>query len=229
MQDSLNSKVNSNWKSLDEYQNYMRAIWTELAEGMESSNFKWWKHTPIDMDNLFVETIDVFHFILSAMIKDDYNNPISKTYTGSKTHIGDIEIVFNHYEGFNKRIVDEESLRITIDETAFIALGFSLREFDGTDCDSLTPILTNLMEIWNYLGKTKEDIFKYYLVKNLLNIFRQDNGYKTGEYIKDWNGKEDNAVCLEIAADIPTDDNFIQAFNDIMYNKYEEIKSNATA
>lgn len=229
MQDSLNSKVNSNWKSLDEYQNYMRAIWTELAEGMESSNFKWWKHTPIDMDNLFVETIDVFHFILSAMIKDDYNNPISKTYTGSKTHIGDIEIVFNHYEGFNKRIVDEESLRITIDETAFIALGFSLGEFDGTDCDSLTPILKNLMEIWNYLGKTKEDIFKYYLVKNLLNIFRQDNGYKTGEYIKDWNGKEDNAVCLEIAADIPTDDNFIQAFNDIMYNKYEEIKSNATA
>lgn len=226
MQDSLNSKINSNWKSLDEYQNYMRAIWTELAEGMESSNFKWWKHTPIDMDNLFVETIDVFHFILSAMIKDDYNNPISKIYTYDKT--GGIEIVFNYYEGFNKRIVDEESLRVTIDETAFIALGFSLGQFPSKD-GLLTPILTNLMEIWNYLGKTKEDIFKYYLVKNLLNIFRQDNGYKTGEYIKDWNGKEDNAVCLEIAADIPADDNFIQAFNDIMYNKYEEIKSNATA
>ena len=90
-------------------------------------------------------------------------------------------------------------------------------------------MLINLVEIWNYLGKTKEDIFKYYLVKNLLNIFRQDNGYKTGEYIKDWNGEEDNAVCLEIAADIPADDNFIQAFNDVMYNTYKEIKSNATA
>ncbi len=228
MQDSLNSKINSNWKSLGEYQNYMRAIWTELAEGMESSNFKWWKHTPIDMNNLFVETIDVFHFILSAMIKDDYNNPISKTYTDDKT--GDIEVVFNCYEGFNKRIVDEESLRVTIDETAFIALGFSLGQFPNKDgLNRLTPILTNLMEIWNYLGKTKEDIFKYYLVKNLLNIFRQDNGYKTGEYIKDWNGKEDNAVCLEIAADIPADDNFIQAFSDVMHNTYEEIKSNATA
>ena len=36
------------------------------------------------------------------------------------------------------------------------------------------------------------------LVKNVLNKFRQDNGYKTGEYSKVWFGKEDNVHLEEI-------------------------------
>ena len=34
--------------------------------------------------------------------------------------------------------------------------------------------------------------------KNCLNKFRQDNGYKEGTYIKEWNGREDNVVMIEI-------------------------------
>ena len=34
--------------------------------------------------------------------------------------------------------------------------------------------------------------------KNILNVFRQNNGYKDGSYIKIWNGKEDNEVMSEI-------------------------------
>ena len=44
------------------------------------------------------------------------------------------------------------------------------------------------------------DIWKEYLVKNVLNVFRVNNGYKEGTYQKMWNGKEDNVVVKEIAS-----------------------------
>ena len=34
--------------------------------------------------------------------------------------------------------------------------------------------------------------------KNVLNKFRQDNGYKQGLYKKEWNGIEDNVIMNEI-------------------------------
>lgn len=34
--------------------------------------------------------------------------------------------------------------------------------------------------------------FKQYTGKNVLNVFRQDHGYKAGTYIKVWDGREDN-------------------------------------
>lgn len=45
-----------------------------------------------------------------------------------------------------------------------------------------------------------ERIKSLYVVKNCLNMLRAKNGYKEGFYIKDWFGKEDNEVALEIAA-----------------------------
>ncbi len=43
-----------------------------------------------------------------------------------------------------------------------------------------------------------EQLYQIYMAKNVLNTFRQDNGYKEGTYIKDWNGKEDNVVMFEV-------------------------------
>ena len=41
-------------------------------------------------------------------------------------------------------------------------------------------------------------LYQIYMAKNVLNKFRQDHGYKEGEYIKLWDGKEDNVVMFEI-------------------------------
>ncbi len=43
-----------------------------------------------------------------------------------------------------------------------------------------------------------DSLYKLYIGKNILNKFRQDNGYKDGSYKKVWNGKEDNVVMQEI-------------------------------
>jgi hypothetical protein len=50
----------------------------------------------------------------------------------------------------------------------------------------------------NYVGMSFEDLYKMYLGKNVLNKFRQENGYREGTYHKIWNRKEDNEVLSHI-------------------------------
>ena len=53
--------------------------------------------------------------------------------------------------------------------------------------------------ICDEIGLTGLELYRRYLVKNILNKFRQDNGYATGAYIKMWDSVEDNVVALDIA------------------------------
>ncbi len=48
-------------------------------------------------------------------------------------------------------------------------------------------------------------LYKSYVGKNVLNFFRQDNGYKDGTYIKIWEGHEDNVVLATLQDDFPGD------------------------
>jgi hypothetical protein len=42
------------------------------------------------------------------------------------------------------------------------------------------------------------DLFKQHVGKNVLNVFRQDRGYKAGTYIKIWDGREDNEHLADV-------------------------------
>ena len=44
----------------------------------------------------------------------------------------------------------------------------------------------------------RTELFRQYVGKNVLNFFRQDNGYKEGTYRKFWSGREDNEVLVDI-------------------------------
>ena len=48
-----------------------------------------------------------------------------------------------------------------------------------------------------------DDLYKRYVVKNQLNQFRQDHGYKNGTYIKIWGDVEDNIIAFKIMDDQP--------------------------
>ena len=43
-----------------------------------------------------------------------------------------------------------------------------------------------------------EELFALYVGKNVLNRFRQNNGYKEGTYRKLWAGREDNEHLIEV-------------------------------
>ena len=50
------------------------------------------------------------------------------------------------------------------------------------------------------------ELYALYIGKNMLNRFRQNNGYKSGEYRKLWQGREDNEHLIELLdelSDVP--------------------------
>jgi hypothetical protein len=46
------------------------------------------------------------------------------------------------------------------------------------------------------------ELYGMYIGKNILNRFRQNNGYKSGEYRKLWQGREDNEHLVELLEEL---------------------------
>jgi dimeric dUTPase (all-alpha-NTP-PPase superfamily) len=72
------------------------------------------------------------------------------------------------------------------------------------------PIRT-LKQCFSAFDMPADKVFSMYVGKNVLNTFRQNNGYKDGTYIKVWSGREDNEYLTDILKTInlesPTIDN----------------------
>lgn len=84
-----------------------------------------------------------------------------------------------------------------------------------------------LKAMFEQLKMTNEDVYIAYIVKNCLNKFRQDNGYKDGSYIKDWNGREDNVVAYTIANEWGADEElFSLLYRDLKTYYNEEVLEN---
>jgi len=47
-------------------------------------------------------------------------------------------------------------------------------------------------------GLKFDDLYRRYVGKNVLNLFRQDHGYKDGSYRKVWGEREDNEHLVEL-------------------------------
>ena len=58
------------------------------------------------------------------------------------------------------------------------------------------------------------------MAKNVLNVFRQDHGYKDGSYVKMWNGKEDNEILAIVLEDTDSD---ALDFKEILYRELENL------
>ena len=63
-----------------------------------------------------------------------------------------------------------------------------------------------------------ERLFEGYVGKNVLNFFRQDNGYQDGSYVKLWAGKEDNEHLVEALVEL---DASKASFGDDLYKALE--------
>ena len=58
------------------------------------------------------------------------------------------------------------------------------------------------LQLLKTLPMSLTELFRLYVGKNVLNNFRQDHGYKTGEYQKLWSGREDNEHLIEVLRDL---------------------------
>ncbi len=184
LQDSMNSKVNPDWRSAGN--EWYRAIWIEASEMLEHYGWKWWKQQSPDLMQVKLEVVDIVHFALSirleqgltleqtaALITDDFAQP---------------------------RTADD--IRTTIELLARETL---------IDKGAHFSVICGIMQ---QLDMPFDELYEIYVGKNVLNMFRQDNGYKDGSYIKEWDGREDNEHLADIMQSL---DSNSPAFKDDVY------------
>ena len=75
LQDSMNSKVNADWRSAGN--EWYRAIWMEASEMLEHYGWKWWKKQEPEFMQVKLEVVDIVHFALS--IRLEQNQPLDET------------------------------------------------------------------------------------------------------------------------------------------------------
>ena len=183
------------------------AIIAESGELLDSLGYKWWKKQTPYMENVKVEAIDLLHFMISETIQNFHDTPSKRAIAVSKT-IDELSYCFED---------DLEFLREFRHKTIEQLIGEMLRHKNSEDR------LLTLKVIFNKLEMSNEDVYIAYIVKNCLNKFRQDNGYKDGSYIKDWNDREDNVVAYEIANELGADEELFEQLYMDLETYYNEI------
>jgi dimeric dUTPase (all-alpha-NTP-PPase superfamily) len=172
MQDSHNKQVHPDW--LTQGYEYYRAVWVECAELLDHFGWKWWKKQTPDLDQVKLEIVDIWHFGLSDLIRaDELENAVPRLLAASTPSEPDADAF---------RLAVETLAEITLAQRAFTIEPFA------AVLEALPMSLTELFEL--YVGK------------NVLNNFRQDHGYKTGEYRKLWQGREDNEHLIEVLREL---------------------------
>lgn len=66
LQDKMNAKVNPDW--INVRSPFLRAVVIEGAEAIEHHGWKWWKKQDCDLAQLQMELVDIWHFVLSAIL-----------------------------------------------------------------------------------------------------------------------------------------------------------------
>lgn len=180
LQDGMNSKVNPEWVAANN--NWHRAIQVEGVEAIEHHGWKWWKKQDCDLAQLRMELVDIWHFMLSAFIQTKFGNiALAKMEMMAELNLRQKSVQFDNQYYVLTQLSLLDKLDLLVGLAAAKRASLALFESLLHDCD---------ME-WN-------DLFKQYVGKNVLNVFRQDHGYKAGTYIKVWDGREDNEHLVEV-------------------------------
>lgn len=190
LNDTTNGKnwekgITKNGKTID----WKRCTYLECSELIESYPWKHWKNIDAQPDyaNIKIEAVDIWHFIMSQALED---------YTLKS--LGSIEDLARHIRALPNFSDLTAPITPTVkDYYAQIATVETLMK--TLFCNSTTE---KLIESFIYVavqsGLNLDTLYQLYIGKNILNKFRQDHGYKEGNYQKIWEGKEDNVVMQNI-------------------------------
>ena len=163
---------------------WYRGIYMEVAEAIDSFNWKHWKNIDDepDWDNIRVELVDIWHFVMSESIR-----------------IEDQSYANKHLDMKVKDDYDTDALISLLE----MMLKLSITSSIDKEVNNIREITDTFFTIISHLGIDVEDLYKRYVIKNQLNTFRQKNGYKDGSYIKNWDGVEDNVIAFDIMNNNP--------------------------
>jgi len=193
LQERLNSKINENWRKERTKEDFVRAIWIECAELVDSLPWKWWKKQEPNMNNVQIEVVDIWHFILSYILLDcsdiakalesDYIKYFEKGLNENFEHLKINGSYINHYLG------ETDKYKKIIFLTERVAEGF-LKDSPEEGIFFFGLLVKNTLSL--------DKLYLLYIGKNILNHIRQETGYKDGSYKKVINGMEDNEYLFNI-------------------------------
>ncbi len=188
LQDSMNTKVNAQWR--EQGFEWYRAIWIECGELMDHYGWKWWKKQEPDVEQVALELIDIWHFGLSILLEANNDLDEIATFVANELTVATNEVDFRKdLEAFTAEVLQTQ---------AFSVASFG-RLMAGIQMDF-------------------EQLYRGYVGKNVLNFFRQDNGYQDGSYRKVWGGQEDNEHLVDISQSL---DSTSASFKDDLYQALE--------
>jgi dimeric dUTPase (all-alpha-NTP-PPase superfamily) len=164
---------------------------------LDHYGWKWWKKQTPDVDQIALELVDIWHFGLSLLLlKGDSNNSIAELVVAE----------FAQQQGGDNFAEDLEQ---------FTAQTLISKDFD----------VAGFARLMNGINMDFESLYVGYVGKNVLNFFRQDNGYQDGSYHKQWGGREDNEHLVEIVARLDTS---AADFKDQLYSEMDIVYKRLT-
>jgi len=186
----LNNLTYPAWKEKLSSIDWQSAVLVEAGKLLESFGYKWWKKQEKDIENVKVELIDILHFLLSDLAYYHKN------------------VTTEAFDEFYNRGFLNDSLDI---EKDFSFKRYLLKLLHFSVNKEIEAQFFYLAKLFKYTGMDFDEVYRAYFVKNILNEFRQKNGYKQGTYIKIWkvdlgDGEkeyEDNQVAYHLAKQIP--------------------------
>ncbi len=190
MQEAHNEQVHPDWRT--QGYEYYRAIWVECAELLDHFGWKWWKRQHPDIDQVKLEIVDIWHFALSDLLRAD---ALSDEVAAP--------LVFEPATGAGDPLAFRNAVE-KLAQTTLVARAFRMEPF---------------VEVMRSLPMGYQELFSLYVGKNVLNNFRQDHGYKSGEYQKLWAGREDNEHLVEALEGLSCDP------DDVPDTLYAELKA----
>jgi hypothetical protein len=170
--------------------NWKRCIYMEAAEMIDSFSWKHWKNIDQepDWDNLQIEVVDVWHFIMSLAI-ENYSQNMRGQVDNLAIDISELENLDILNEK-NCLFASQDEIMSKVENIMFLSL--TKENF------TIEKLLKEFFDLVTMSGLDLKTLYRLYVGKNILNQFRQDNGYKEGTYIKVWDGTEDNIIMKKV-------------------------------
>lgn len=182
LQDSMNNLVNADWQTAR--YSWYRAIYVEGSELLDHlGNWKWWKKGTPELSQAQLELVDIWHFGLSTFLEDARASGDSRDFLAAKI---ELEMMAARAKAIVVAKDDPESANQYVD--TLVGEAALNKRFD---MGAFTALMV-------YLGLDIDTLYALYFGKNALNRFRQENGYKAGTYLKNWNGEEDNVHLMRV-------------------------------
>ena len=105
---------------------------------------------------------------------------------------------------------------------------------DATEAMAQSCLVSRSFEVAPFIDLMRaadfdfEALYTGYVGKNVLNFFRQDNGYKEGTYHKLWDKREDNEHLSEVVAELDSrSEQFAEDIYSALTNRYIELTETA--